>query len=224
MKYLRESFIPLACAALVTACSGPETGPDAPASDEAEEQGEVSVPSEETSAGSVIEEHSDEDHDHEEDHEDEDHAHTDADGARLESHVHGEGMLAVTVQGNMLDVLFDAPLTSLGAPENPQSEEDEAQIEAVTEAVRNDEDLITLEGDAGCEVVSISSGTRIVSGHGELQLAYYFDCENIDALEGVRFGGFEQYPALEHIDAVFVSDTQQSAAELSAGAPILEIN
>ena len=70
-------------------------------------------------------------------------------------------MLAVTLQDSMLSVSFEAPLSSLGAPEDPQNAEDEARIEAMLEDFRNDETIISLQGDAGCEIVSTSTGTAI---------------------------------------------------------------
>ena len=211
MKYRSESILLLACAALVSACGGPDgDNSEAPSPGAAEQ--DAAGPASNDMPDTAPHEEADDDH-----------AHEAAEGGRLESHEHGHAMLAVTLQDSMLSVSFEAPLSSLGAPEDPQNAEDEAKIEAVLEDFRNDETIISLQGDAGCEIVSTSTGTRLVSGHGEMQLDYDFDCENAGGLEGVRFGGFDQYPALLSIEAVFVSDTQQMATELSAASPELKI-
>jgi len=220
MKYRSESILLLACAALVSACGGPDGDNSEAPSPEAAEQ-DAAGPASNDMPDTAPAETGEASADHEE--EDDDHAHEAAEGGRLESHEHGHAMLAVTLQDSMLSVSFEAPLSSLGAPEDPQNAEDEARIEAVLEDFRNDETIISLQGDAGCEIVSTSTGTRLVSGHGEMQLDYDFDCENAGGLEGVRFGGFDQYPALLSIEAVFVSDTQQMATELSAASPELKI-
>jgi hypothetical protein len=143
---------------------------------------------------------------------------------RLDAHEHGHATLAVTVQDDTLVAAFDAPLASFGVTEDPQTREDEAEIEALEIAFGDETQIITLGGDVGCRVNSRSTGTRITSGHGELQIEYSYSCNDIDALKSIRLNAFEAYPALSQIDAIYVSDTDQIAAELSGGAPEMKVD
>ena len=144
--------------------------------------------------------------------------------ARLDSHVHGHGTLVVTAQNGMIGVSLEAPLSAFGLTEDPQTEEDRAAIEAVRNDLTNNANLITFSGGVSCDISSKSMATRLASGHSELQMDYSFVCQNADALEGVRFGGFGMYPALSEIDAVYVSDTKQTTAELTPASSELRIN
>lgn len=143
---------------------------------------------------------------------------------RLEAHEHGAATLAVTVQGGDLAITFDAPLSSLGVSENPQTEEDKAQIEALKTALQDWTRLVTVEGSDSCSLYARSTSTRIANGHGEVEAEYAFACEDTGALRSVRFTGFEAYPALADVDAVYVSDTAQKAGELTPSSPVLDLN
>ncbi len=143
---------------------------------------------------------------------------------RLEAHVHGAATLAVTVQGDDLAITFDSPLSSLGVPEDPQTEEDRAQIEALKTSLRDWTRLVTVEGSDSCNLYALSTSTRIANGHGEVEAEYAFTCDDTGALRSVRFTGFEAYPALADVDAIYVSDTTQKAGELTPSSPVLDFN
>lgn len=143
---------------------------------------------------------------------------------RLEAHVHGAATLAVTVQDKDLAIAFDAPLSSLGVPEDPQTEEDRAQIEALKTSLQDWTRLVTVEGSDSCSLYASSTSTRIANGHGEVEAEYAFTCDDTGALRSVRFTGFEAYPALADVDAIYVSDTAQKAGELTPSSPVLDFN
>lgn len=143
---------------------------------------------------------------------------------RLGAHQHGAASLAVTVQGTELTISFDAPLSSLGAPESPQSDEDRAKIDALKESLLDWNRLVVVEGAERCDLYSRSSSTRIANDHGDIQTEYAFQCLDSGSFRSVRFTGFQTYPALEAVDAVFVSDMGQSAGELTPSNPILALN
>lgn len=235
MKYCSASFIVLASAALLTACGG-ENGSEALDPQETA-QAEISVEEETTEVAMVddgtaetvvkadIHEH---DEDHSSDHNHDDDVHDDDQSgdepARLGTHQHGNAMLAVTVQNSTISIAFDAPLASFGAPESPQTDEDQAKIEAVQERLRDETNIVSLIGDVGCDLVSRSMSTRLANGHGELQTSAEYDCADASALEAIRVVAFNAYPTLTEVEAVYVSDVTQNSAELTPAKPELRIN
>ncbi|QYJ02128.1 DUF2796 domain-containing protein [Thalassovita mediterranea] len=144
--------------------------------------------------------------------------------ARLGSHTHGHAMLAVTRQGSSISVSLEAPLSAFGVTENPQTEEDRAAIEAIRNDLTNDANLVELRGNVSCDISSKGMATRVANGHGELQMETSYSCQNADALQAIRFGGFGTYPALSEVEAVYVSDTEQAAGNLTRTNPELRIN
>ena len=234
MKYCSASFIVLASAALLTACGG-ENGSEALGPQETAET-EISVEEEATEVAMVDGEPDEmvaetEDNAHEErasaegDHKDHDRdPSADKPTVRLGSHQHGYAMLAVTVQNSTISISFDAPLASFGAPESPQSDEDQAKIEAVKETLRDETNIVNLVGDVGCDLVSRSMSTRLANGHGELQAPAEYDCADVGALEAIRVVAFNAYPTLSEVEAVYVSDVTQNSAELTRSNPELRIN
>lgn len=220
MKYRSELFLALASAALLAACGGADTEEvevSEPPADETLLPQEEEMPDVVTEPMPEVSE------------EPASSAQTptpDAPppSARLDSHVHGHGTLVVTAQNGMIGVSLEAPLSAFGLTEDPQTEEDRAAIEAVRNDLTNNANLITFSGGVSCDISSKSMATRLASGHGELQMDYSFVCQNAEALSAVRFGGFGMYPALSEIDAVYVSDTKQTTAELTPASPELRIN
>lgn len=220
MKYRSEMTAALASMALLAACGGPETdeveAPEPATTEEPAAQEEampeiISEPMPEVSeepASSAQTPTPD----------------APPPSARLDSHVHGHGTLVVTAQNGMIGVSLEAPLSAFGLTEDPQTEEDRAAIEAVRNDLTNNANLISFSGGVSCDISSKSMATRLASGHGELQMDYSFVCQNAEALSAVRFGGFGMYPALSEIDAVYVSDTKQTTAELTPASPELRIN
>ncbi|RIJ23886.1 DUF2796 domain-containing protein [Henriciella barbarensis] len=234
MKYCSASFVVLASAAMLAAC-GVEAGSDASEPQETTET-EINV-EEETTEIDMVDGETDEmvieteDHAHVErasaegDHNDHDRDQSaDEPAVRLGSHQHGYAMLAVTVQNSTISISFDAPLASVGAPESPQTDEDQAKIEAVQETLRDETNIVNLVGDVGCDLVSRSMSTRLANGHGELQASADYDCADVGALKAIRVVAFNAYPTLSEVETVYVSDVTQTSAELTRSNPELRIN
>jgi hypothetical protein len=166
-----------------------------------------------------------EDHDHEDGHTaEDDHDHENEGGGRLEAHVHGHATLAAALDGNELTFTFEAPLASLvGFEHEPQTEEQVAALEALKDVYVVPGAMVAVNASANCLPVMTTSGTHLSGDHGALEAEHVYTCNDPSKIETVEFLLMGDYPALESIDAVFLSDTGQSAAELTPGNPSLKV-
>lgn len=159
-----------------------------------------------------VEEHAEgETHDHEEgeahDH-DEDHDHAGA------AHVHGIADLAFTIEGNKLMAELVSPLANFGL-----SEADGVFTPEVINALPG---FVTLTG-GNCTAETPAAEVDKSSGHTDGHVTFSWACADAGAVTAARLTGFSAFPGFETVNAVFVTDTAQKAAELTPSSPELSL-
>ena len=149
----------------------------------------------------------------------------DAGAGRLEAHEHGHANLVAALDGDMLTVTFESPLMSvIGFEHEPETEDQTAALEAMKASLGDSANFVTLNNQAGCLPSQTETATRMTGDHGELRVEHVFQCSSPDRLTQIDLVMLEQYPDIETVDAVFVSDTQQTAAELTGANTALALD
>ncbi|MBY9066221.1 DUF2796 domain-containing protein [Hyphomonas sp. WL0036] len=207
IQFPRLSLPVLAGAAfsLIAACGQSETS--APAAS----------PTETTAAAAAGEAH--DDHVHEEEaghaHEGEGDAHDHhEDHAGGAAHVHGIADLAFVFEGNRLTAEMISPLANFGL-----SEADGTITEEAKAAFPG---LVTVTGGE-CSAEMPEAVVDTSSGHTDIHLNFVWSCARPGAVTAARFDGFTVFPGFETINAVFIGDTVQKAAELTPSAPEISL-
>ncbi|WP_300377067.1 DUF2796 domain-containing protein [Henriciella sp.] len=146
-------------------------------------------------------------------------------GGRLEAHEHGHGRLAIAVDREQVTFTFEAPLASLvGFEHEAETPEQQAALDALKDAFVVPGNMVAINGQASCLPITTSSGTHISDGHGALEVEHVYSCDNPAAIETVEFLMMGSYPSLESIEAIYASQTTQSAAQLRPGNTVLEVH
>lgn len=219
---IRLGFAILCLTAIAACSSDTEPTREAPADfieDEAYLSAEPTPTAEDPAENEEIAELHDE---HEDEHEDHD-EHEDRHGG--EAHLHGHAELAVSVEGDRLTVTFESPLDSLiGFEHEPTNDAQIAELEALQDTFSEPAVLLSLPERARCEANSISSGTRYSGDHGSLMVEQDFICRNINRITQLDVTVFATFLQIEHVDTVFLSDTNQVAKELSPAQPTLDLD
>ena len=173
-----------------------------------------SAPETATTAETQADEHDhvEDDHDHEVE-DDHDHDH-DEDHAGGTAHVHGIADLAFVIEGGRLSAEMISPLANFGL-----SESEGAFSSEVTEALPG---LISISG-GDCVPDAPEAEVDTSSGHTDGHVEFSWVCANPANIASARFEGFTAFPGFETINAVFISDTAQNAAELKPSAPEISL-
>lgn len=58
----------------------------------------------------------------------------------------------------------------------------------------------------------------------DIEVSYSFDCKSPARLGAISMTGFDAFPAIENVDAVFLGDAKQTAQRLRRGTQILKLN
>ena len=157
------------------------------------------------------EDHADE-HDHNEHaHEEDDHDHDHAGG---EAHVHGLSELAASLDGSTLSVNIEGALANFDLDESLRSLDDtSAYTDGTAEIVGGD-----------CTRSGATASIRAIGDHGNMVIDLTYDCAAPDSLEAIDVTGFQNFAGFEEVNAVFLTETGQTAETLTESDTRLDLN
>ncbi len=165
-------------------------------------------------------EHDDHDHDeaeHNHDEDDHDHDHGDDhdhDHAGGEAHVHGLSDLAATLDGSTLSVSIEGALANFDLDETLREiDSPETYANGTVEIVGGD-----------CTQSSSTVDVRPIGDHGNLMIDLVYACADTGSIEAIEVTGFASFAGFEEVNAVYLTDTGQTAETLTKSDTRLDLN
>ncbi|MBZ9612549.1 ZrgA family zinc uptake protein [Rheinheimera maricola] len=154
------------------------------------------------------------DHNYQHDHE---HDRDDDDMPTLGAHVHGHAVLTLILEGNEMQLAFQAAAQSIVGFEHKPNTAEQHQEVAAAIAVFNQGGWFTLNADANCELVVAEASTDLTEmqankGHADFYANYQLLCQRPARLTELQLPVFNLVPALEKIDVQWIVNGQQGAA------------
>ncbi|MDG1266592.1 MAG: DUF2796 domain-containing protein [Ilumatobacter sp.] len=150
------------------------------------------------------------------DHADDDHA-DDEGSSGLGAHEHGTAEMTVAwIGGDVAVDLISPTFNVFGFEYEPTSDEDLA-IQADRTAVLTSPNMIVIDDEAACALAD-PVGTEVErdGSHSEITVAWLFECENPNGISQIDASGlFDEFPNFEDIDVEWISESEQSSAELT---------
>lgn len=210
----------------------PSEGPAVSSGNEPEHEDESDAMHEEAGHDEAHEEVEEAGHEHEED-EHREHG----------PHEHGTATLSIAWSGNDMEIDLDTPGFNLFGFEHAPTTDEETQ--AINTAVQDLESgaLLRLNSEAACLVTDATTVTTMMSHEGEedaehdetdhgeeeevhsdVEAQFSLSCESPEDIQSLDLSAFfERFPNFEVLNVQWVSDTGQSAAELTAESPTLSL-
>ncbi|MEO0947386.1 MAG: DUF2796 domain-containing protein [Cyanobacteria bacterium J06641_5] len=172
------------------------------------------------------------------------------DRRQLEPHLHGAATLNVAVEENSLYLEMTSPAIDIvGFEHQPKTD---AQKSAVTQAIAVLEagtDLFALPDAASCRLLEATVATELLDDHdehgehdhgeheeeeahvgeeegevhSEFMATYRFECAQPQQLRQIGIELFSTFPSLEEIEARVLTDSGQTAVELTPTQPSLTL-
>ncbi len=167
-----------------------------------------------------------------------------------EAHVHGIATLSMAFEDTTLEMQFESPAANLLGFEHQAKDSEEKQlVEAMASTLRAPDKLFTFAGTK-CVTTDVSLNTEDLiadeqehkrehehhhdhehdehsdhkNEHREIKAEYRLSCENTADIQSVSTSMFQLYPGIEKINLLWVSDTGQGAATLSARSDTASLN
>ena len=164
------------------------------------------------------------------------------------AHLHGVAELTVAVEENAIEMMFTAPAASVVGFESEAASSE--QLKAVEDArlvLRDPFRLVTFVGkkcdliQAVVDLTAISSSQKDEhddheeghddhdsadgeESHSDIIVKYEFECSSDGRLKKLEFGPDELLFGLDKVNVMWVSESGQGAAEVTADQLVVELN
>ncbi len=161
-----------------------------------------------------------------------------SDRRQLESHVHGAATMNVAVEGKRLYMEIASPAIDIvGFEHQPRTTEQRAAIERAIATLEEGRELFALPGAAGCRLMAATAATELIEAgedahhhhhhhgekeaevHSDFKATYRFECDRPQRLTQVGTKLFSSFPSLTEIDVQILTDSGQTAVELTPASP-----
>jgi hypothetical protein len=177
-----------------------------------------------------------EEHEAEAEHDPEDEHEEDGNQREHGAHEHGIADLTIAWSGNELAIDLQTPAYNiLGFEHIPDSEAEQELLEESLATLQEGSLLLILASDADCAVTEATVHTDLLEeehtvketdtqeeAHSDIEVAYHIQCQEPGKIESLDTSElFAHFPNFEQLHAQWVSDTQQSAKNLTPADPLL---
>jgi len=169
---------------------------------------------------------------------------------QLDAHVHGHGQLQVVLEDPVVAVGLNLPgMDVVGFEHAPQTDAQQQAVADALAQLEQADSLFALSEAAGCSLAQVETALIPMgmddhdhdheddhaddhdhdhgddhdhqASHTEFQAEYRYACEDLAALEEITLILFEQFPALQSVEAQAVGPTGQTARTLTPDDAIL---
>lgn len=164
---------------------------------------------------------------------------------KVDAHSHGEGKLAIAIDGTRLQMELEAPASDIvGFEHAPKTAAQKKALADAKDKLSQGEALFVLAPAAGCKLVSaavegVGALAEAVKGeaakdkpaakdgehgaHSELRVIYAFDCAAIDKLGSIAFDYFKTFKGADKLDVTVIGPKGQSSFAVSRKKPVLDL-
>jgi len=120
--------------------------------------------------------------------------------------------------------LISPTFNVFGFEYEPTTDEDIATEADRTEAI-SAASIFSIDDEAGCSLVDpVETDVERDGSHSEITVSWLLTCDNPEAIDQIDASElFAEFPNFEDVDAQLVSDSGQSAAELTPSSTTLSL-
>lgn len=164
---------------------------------------------------------------------------------QLDAHEHGVGTLNIAIEGNTVEMAFEAPGADIvGFEYEAETDTDRAAVEAAVATLGAPLDLFVMPDAANCTVVKAEAELEgehehdeghddhgeddhddhaEEAGHTEFHAEYTLTCDAPDALSEITFAYFDAFPNAKEVELQLITTTGAQAYEVERDAPVLQM-
>ena len=154
-----------------------------------------------------------------------------------QAHLHGVAELTLAIEGNKLEISLESPAANIVGFEHKATSKQ--QIKAVEQAksiLQSSPSLFSFSGsDCVLQQATVDMSALIEQdhhdhhddehgdGHSEVSADYHYQCAQGERLDSISVNLIALFPSFEKLNVMWLSDSQQGAAELTAKSPVIRI-
>ena len=136
-----------------------------------------------------------------------------------EAHVHGEATLEVVLddKGALFELRVPA-IDVLGFERAPETNTEQAQVDAAVAKFEDFGALFTIFEEAECVPLSAEAKLEVDEDHAEIHTEFELTCYAPGKLTWIEVGAFKAFPDIAVVDVSVVTPTGQTGGELTLSA------
>lgn len=153
------------------------------------------------------------------------------------AHIHGLAELTIALEGNRLEIHLTSPASNIvGFEHRAVTSAQQQAVEKAKKVLESPEKLFAFKG-ANCRLETVTVDMAAVKSadkehhghhhehghehhhndsHSEISANYHFDCKQGIELSSISVRLLSQFPGIETMNAMWVTDNLQGSVELSA--------
>lgn len=169
-----------------------------------------------------------------------------ATAASQDAHTHGLATLTLALENGILEIHFESPAANLVGFEHEARSDDEKGAVARAETILKEPLGLFVFGGTNCQLKSAAVDVSGVvdeeqhtedkshdhhghdeehqdRGHSEISAEYRFSCKNAKQLDSVSVDLMAQFPGIEKIDAMWITESKQGAVTLTSKNKVIAL-
>lgn len=150
--------------------------------------------------------------------------HSDSEIRQTDSHVHGDAVLAMALDGEVLVIELESPLYNLlGFEHAPETEEQTEHLSRAEITLGQPANLFSFNAEAGCtadnpaqnpSLMGSSKNSSQPNVHKDALIEYSFRCDAPDRLKIMTTNLFTYFPKLTELDVIYLGPSVKLSTEL----------
>jgi hypothetical protein len=154
--------------------------------------------------------------------------------AQDQRHQHGASAVEVSLDGNMLLVAWESPLSDLtGFEHAPRTASEKSQAAQLLATLQSPSALLTPNPEAQCHVTKVTTQAPSLmhtehahgahDAHSDLDYAVSYNCAQPKALAQLRVNAFQTWPTIKAIEASLVGPGGQAVQTLCSQSATIDM-
>jgi tRNA(Arg) A34 adenosine deaminase TadA len=154
--------------------------------------------------------------------------------AQDQRHQHGASAVEVSLDGNMLLVAWESPLSDLtGFEHAPRTASEKSQAAQLLATLQSPSALLTPNPEAQCHVTKVTTQAPSLmhtehahgahDAHSDLDYAVSYNCAQPKALAQLRVNAFQTWPTIKAIEASLVGPGGQAVQTLRSQSATIDM-
>lgn len=159
-------------------------------------------------------------------------------GPAQQAHLHGTAQLTLALEGDVLEISLESPAANIvGFEHKATSEKDIKAIEKARVSLESPGLFLFSGSDCSLKQAKVDMSSVIEQGsqhnhdhddkdhdrHSEITANYSYECFKGEKLETLSVDLISLFPAIETLEVMWLTDSQQGAIELTAKSNLIRI-
>lgn len=158
------------------------------------------------------------------------------------THLHGFAELTLAIEANTLEIQFASPAANIVGFEHKARHAEQKQVVNNAQSMLAAAKQIFSFSGSSCTVQQVNVDVNAVLGdaprhkhegghhqphddsadnHSEISATYYYTCQHGDKLDSITVNLIKYFPAIEKIQVLWLTETQQSATQLTSQSNLI---